>query len=46
MTATGPDFDRMRTVLMHDVQRLRARSRVRRKVGVFVGPGADDRERA
>lgn len=39
MTATGPDFDRMRTALMHDVQRLRARSRVRKKVGVFMGAG-------
>ncbi len=39
MTATEPDFDRMRTTLMRDVERLRARSRVRRKVGVFVGAG-------
>jgi len=39
MTATEPDFDRMRTMLMRDVERLRARARVRTKVGVFVGAG-------
>lgn len=39
MTAREPDYDRMRAALMEDVRRLRARSRVRKKVGAFVGAG-------
>ena len=39
MTAKEPEFDRMRTALMRDVKRRRARSRARTKVGVFVGAG-------